>query len=240
MVHWSMNEGSWNGTAGEVKDSGPNANHGTAANGANTVTTGRFANAGNFDGANDYVSANISGTSLSNTTVSFWFNAPSESGTKGIFQWANSLTSGGPFILVQNANNSLRFYVDGNYRATSAFTINTWNHVAVTLSNSSTWSFYLNGALVGTYTGGVAVQANAATVYLGNGFNGYFNGRIDEFRLYNKALSGAEVNQLLTNLTSVHPLKTQFTTRNFFIKLKKPFLKTTGGDVHTNEFINIP
>ncbi len=240
MVHWSMNEGSWNGTAGEVKDSGPNANHGTAANGANTVTTGRFANAGNFDGANDYVSANISGTSLSNTTVSFWFNAPSESGTKGIFQWANSLTSGGPFILVQNANNSLRFYVDGNYRATTAFPLNTWNHVAVTLSNSSTWSFYLNGALVGTYTGGVAVQANAATVYLGNGFNGYFNGRIDEFRLYNKALSGAEVNQLLTNLTSVHPLKTQFTTRNFFIKLKKPFLKTTGGDVHTNEFINIP
>jgi len=38
VAWWKMDEASWNGTAGEVKDSS-GTNHGTAVNGANTTST---------------------------------------------------------------------------------------------------------------------------------------------------------------------------------------------------------
>lgn len=69
--YWKMDEPSWNGTAGEVKD-WTGSNPGTAAGGANT-TPGKFSNAGNFNGSTSYV--NIVNKVLFTTefTVEAWF-----------------------------------------------------------------------------------------------------------------------------------------------------------------------
>src|SRR5690606_764645 len=52
--YWKMDEASWDGTAGEVKDSSGNGIGGAAVNGA-IVTAGKFGNGGSFDGVDDYV-----------------------------------------------------------------------------------------------------------------------------------------------------------------------------------------
>ena len=54
-----------------------------------------------------------------------------------------------------------------------------WQHYAATYNG--TWTFYTNGAVSGTYAGGLGTwQSNALSVYLGNGYNGYYSGTIDE------------------------------------------------------------
>jgi fibronectin type 3 domain-containing protein len=77
-----------------------------------------------------------------------------------------------------------------------------WVHLAVTLSANSL-KLYVNGALAGT-TNNVPVRPidiNPTLNYLGKsqfGADPLFNGRIDDLRIYNRALTGAEVLDLAT------------------------------------------
>src|SRR4030042_302205 len=80
IAYWRLNESSWNGTSGEVKDVLGNRN-GTSISGANT-TSGLFARAGSFDGVNDYVNlGNIFSSPQDNGTISFWFKTSDTNGT---------------------------------------------------------------------------------------------------------------------------------------------------------------
>lgn len=72
--------------------------------------------------------------------------------------------------------------------------LNTWVHVAMTY-NGSVKSIYKNGVLIGTQTGFGSISP---TQVIGVGFaadlNGeYLDGKIDEFRIWNRSLSQAEV-----------------------------------------------
>lgn len=72
-----------------------------------------------------------------------------------------------------------------------------WTHLAVTYSPSGA-AFYKNGELIRSYAGlGNLVRAGAKTPFLIGIMHPdrelYFNGDMDEFRLYNKALSASEV-----------------------------------------------
>lgn len=95
-----------------------------------------------------------------------------------------------------NTNTATAFgnAVNGNALAS----INGWNYMAVTY-NGSTISTYLNGNLVGAdVQPGINLCSNAPLI-IGSWWEGdpyYFNGRIDEVRVYNRALSSAELSQL--------------------------------------------
>jgi hypothetical protein len=76
-----------------------------------------------------------------------------------------------------------------------------WQHVAVTVAGA-TGTLYVNGAQVAQNT---AMTLNAASLgattqnWLGRSqfaADAYLNGQIDEFRIYNRALTAPEVQQL--------------------------------------------
>ena len=118
-----------------------------------------------------------------------------------------------------DATNALEFYVF--YRtvaltarsATNTITTGVWQHVAVVWDGSTSSAnvkFYINGALVSTQTVSdgsgsrdsgtgchVLIGDRPATTCLG-GADGtrQFNGNIDDVRIYNRALSAAEVRRL--------------------------------------------
>jgi concanavalin A-like lectin/glucanase superfamily protein len=72
--------------------------------------------------------------------------------------------------------------------------LNTWSHLAMTY-NGSSMRLYVNGALVATraQTGNATVSTGVLRIG-GNGVWGeYFTGAIDEVRIYNRALSAAEI-----------------------------------------------
>jgi len=76
----------------------------------------------------------------------------------------------------------------------SALPLNTWSHLAATY-DGATFALYVNGALVATKSASTnLVQASGPLHIGGNDIWGeYFRGTIDEVRIYNRALSPAEI-----------------------------------------------
>jgi hypothetical protein len=84
-------------------------------------------------------------------------------------------------------------------RGTTKLPLNTWTHLATTYDGTNQ-RFYVNGILVGTTlspagSGGGIVQSNGALRIGGNASSTgeFFQGLIDEVRVYNRALSAAEI-----------------------------------------------
>ena len=202
--YWAFNEG----TGTSASDFSGNGNSGTLTNMASPATStsgwtksGRHGQGISFDGSNDYVISSLDGTTLTATTISLWVKPRSvPAGQVGIFQWANILNSGNPFVLISlDSTNGLRAYVDSGYRMTTgALPAGVWSHVTLTLSTGNIWRLYVNGVQVSTYVDDAnhSFQLDAASVYLGNGYNAYFPGSVDEVRVYNRELSNSEILKL--------------------------------------------
>ena len=73
---------------------------------------------------------------------------------------------------------------------------NTWRHAVWTIDATGIWTFYLNGAQVISAKMGYPDYVARKFNYLGrSGFNGdpYFNGAIDEFYVFDYAITPAQV-----------------------------------------------
>jgi hypothetical protein len=77
---------------------------------------------------------------------------------------------------------------------TGALTANTWTHLATTYDGANL-RFYANGVQVAitAHTGSIATSANPLQIGGDSIYGQYFQGRIDEVRVYNRALSASEV-----------------------------------------------
>jgi hypothetical protein len=67
-----------------------------------------------------------------------------------------------------------------------------WYHLAVT-KNGSVWTFYMDGAVLGTATDPTSISDPAAPLTIGRAEGFLFNGLVDEVSLYNRALTAAEI-----------------------------------------------
>jgi hypothetical protein len=106
----------------------------------------------------------------------------------------------------------------------TALAQNTWYHVACTISGS-TASIYVNGVLDAQTTRSGTPGTNTDPVTFGYaGIHTYFNGNLDDVRIYNRALSAADVSTLgagrLPAYSSVvHSLSNALTTTGDFTLL---------------------
>jgi murein DD-endopeptidase MepM/ murein hydrolase activator NlpD len=109
--------------------------------------------------------------------------------------------------------------------STTQVQINVWYHVAVTFT-SEQMQLYVNGVLQSTVPTGFSLDPGITPLYLGrigeDGCEGYLNGILDEVRIYNRALSEAEIQQLygggLGDLYAdsfIFPNKSEATTYEF-------------------------
>jgi hypothetical protein len=131
-------------------------------------------------------------------TFSFWFNIQS---LTGYVQYITSAfgtpvygTPSGFFIYVTSSN-TLALSLGGTTVATTSYTItkNTWYNVCASYQQNGTGYFYVNNALVGSYTcpsslgtsSGYFTIGGADSTYAGYSYNGY----IDDFRIFNVASS---------------------------------------------------
>ena len=76
----------------------------------------------------------------------------------------------------------------------SAVPINTWTHLAATY-DGATLNLFVNGVLTGSRaaSGLLAISADALTLGGNDIWGEFFAGAIDDVRIYNRALSGAEI-----------------------------------------------
>jgi hypothetical protein len=226
--YWGMNESSWNGTSSEVKDFSPSGNNGTSVNGATTTTSGQYANAGSFDGSNDYVEVpNATSNNFSSSaglTVSAWVNPANTSTSSIIGKWDNGTSTGRQFVLYTlNVSGSLyaEFSVsgDGTGRASkygnTAIPTGSWSHIVSVWKNDGTMQIYVNGILqtLTDFSSSQSIPTSLHTstrnicIGIGNNANadncasntGPLNGKIDDARIYNRDLSATEISQLYQN-----------------------------------------
>lgn len=232
---WRMNE-----NYGEVlvQDISGFSNNGTwNGNSTNNVTSGRFGNALLFDGVNDYVSiSNADNLNISSAiTIEAWIN-PIEAKNSGIV--AKRLETGS-----ENVNYNLYFSSDnkiGFYNGTlptvntiNTIPLNVWSHIAVTITGT-TLKFFINGALDSTQTMGLGAT-NAHPFLIGSdGFlSEYFNGAIDEVRIYDRALSQDEINASYDART--YRLQNNFTGLSFGNYSFQAFVQNSTGEVNQTE-----
>ena len=79
-------------------------------------------------------------------------------------------------------------------RGTSQLPVNTWTHLAATY-DGATLRLFVNGVQVGTraVTGPLLTSTGALRIGGNSVWGEYFQGRLDEIRIYNRALTPAEI-----------------------------------------------
>lgn len=203
--YWKMDEASWAGTAGEVIDSSGTGNNGTRAGGA-TTATGKYGNAGIFDGTGDYVDAG-SASSLQITgdiTVSAWVKDTINDGaSRGIVEKMKySLTSYAGYGITKQSN-YFKFWTASGGSTTytqsdTTYTDTNW-HLITGIRRNGVNYLYIDGIQQSTSQSPPFSDSGESLVigrYYSDVDNYYWIGSIDEARVYNRAFSPQEVSDL--------------------------------------------
>jgi hypothetical protein len=189
------------GTTGTAVDGSGRGNAGNVL-GPTWTATGRFGGALTFDGANDRVDLPALGTFYQHGfTLEAWVKkAGVKRDVAAVGGWSGA-TLGGPMLWVDSLTGhwtgtlakGAASYLNSGYAAVAG----AWQHVAVTYDGASTVArFYLDGVEVASR--GHDQDAMGATNLwrigaYGDKPVGYFDGALDEIRIYRRALTAAEV-----------------------------------------------
>ena len=193
VVAYGFEEGSGNTT----QDSSGNGNHGTLTNGVSRVA-GQLGLGVSFDGSNDYVATGNT-QNLARWTISGWVRSPaapsSGNPTGPIHREANyQITWNHPSAAFRGAA-VLRVGTTWHAASFGPLLANTWYYLAGTY-DGETLRAYKDGELITSNTAPSGPASNESTsLKLGRHAvsNNFFQGTVDEVRIYNRALSGAEI-----------------------------------------------
>ena len=187
------------GTA--VQDASTAANHGTVS-GATRTASGRHGAALSFDGVNDWVTISDA-NSLDLTgamTLEAWVNPVALAAGSWATVAMKERSSNLSYALYANTDtnrpsgHAFIGGVDRDVRGTAQVAVGTWTHLAVTYDGANL-RYYVNGALTATQarTGAITVGTGALRLGGNGSWGEYFNGRIDEVRVYSNALTAAQI-----------------------------------------------
>lgn len=192
--------GQWN-FDGNVTDSA-STNHGTAF-GAPAFVAGKTGSAIDLDGVDDYVQLPASVGMAKDITVATWVNWDGGGNWQRIFDFGSGIYQN-MFLTPSSGGGTMRLAFKDSITGTDAEQqINTtalptaqWVHLAVVLKGDYA-TLYRNGVAVGSVFNVPMnpVDFTATQSYIGKSqyADPLFNGRVDDFRVYNHALSGAAV-----------------------------------------------
>lgn len=208
LAYWKLDET----TGTSASNSSSSNNTGTLINGftfSGNSASGNIGTALDFDGANDYVDAGVL-TGLENATqgtITAWLYRASSSDIVSVGDPASLLyrfgiswygLDGRYYLVCANGQNSHGFVT---YTGTG------WHHFAMVYDGSQTGNAnrmlgYIDGVLqslsfTNTIPANLPSSGDQGSCYLGRDINDqYSKGRIDDVRIYNRALSASEIQTL--------------------------------------------
>jgi 1,4-alpha-glucan branching enzyme len=197
LAYWTLNEGS--GTIGH--DSSGNGNTGTVSGSGSWYWTDGMIGSALYFGAPSQVavSNSFSLNPVQGITVSAWVNADDWPNNQRILEKGKSNNQ---YALFVNPSGQLAFAiysVTNGMLVTSPPSGGSWHHIAGTYDGSLI-SLYVDGQIVTqqTASGQMPVTADPLAIGFRPGANifHYFNGIIDDVRIYGSALSAAGITQV--------------------------------------------
>jgi hypothetical protein len=199
--HWAFNE-----VAGSTAADASSNGHTGAITGA-SWTTGRIGGALNFDG-NDYVDMGdvLDFPSPADFTIAAWIN-PTTIDTSDqrtiVSKWAGSGSNERTFRFEIEKDRTMVVLLAAKENVVKGNTVlqtGNWYHVALTVSQSdNTVRLYVNGIEEDANTNFTTSLGNSSQpLHIGNRSDNsqFYNGLIDDVRIYDSALSSGEVNAL--------------------------------------------
>lgn len=199
-VHATPQLGQWNFN-GNAND-GIGTNHGTAY-GSPVYVTGKISQAVDLDGVDDYVDLPDAVGRLGDLTVAAWVNWDGGGDWQRVFDFGSG-TYQNFFLSARAGGGSMRLAFKDSilgknveYQVnTTALTTGQWVHLAAVMRGTY-MTLYVNGKPVGSAFNmdGNPAQFPATNNYIGKSqyADPLFNGRVDDFRVYGKALNGQEI-----------------------------------------------
>ncbi|MBI3033990.1 LamG domain-containing protein, partial [Candidatus Woesearchaeota archaeon] len=171
-------------------------NNGIQANGTNCSSTvaGKFGGACLFDGTDDTVTFGNDIDFPLNFTFMAWINIKSGAGLSNTVT-RDIITKGNQIEIGVWGNNTIDCYAGTITYPPTVLANNTWNHIACTLEGN-TKKIFVNGVLDFQASETLASQDNI-NLSIGSyyaGTSNFWNGSIDEVRIWNRSLSAAEIN----------------------------------------------
>ena len=176
-------EGNYNGTASNV-----------------TFATGYIDKAAVFNGSSSVITTSLDIDTLTDYTISMWINPSSLD--KFFGGTINSAAQNGIYFYL-NTDGTVRFVerttTSTTLTSTDTISINTWNHLVFVRDGSTNYIYINNGTPVSTSNSNIT---NSIGFTLGRGGEyipantAYYNGSIDQARIFNRALDSGEVTQL--------------------------------------------
>ncbi|MBU6389917.1 hypothetical protein KGQ31_00010 [Patescibacteria group bacterium] len=223
---WTFDGKDTNWATGITQDISGNGNNGQMINMSTTTSpvAGKVGQALAFNGTNQYVN-NGYFTNIDNQnalTISAWIKVKSFSDYEAIFsKYASSatlryeVTLAGAGLYGVGTNNKNILWSIGNgsgssygYTTSNLLSANSWFHIVTVYNGSGSTDsdkakIYINGVQQTVAFSGTAIPSAGPNIgnvnaTIGERNNGsiYWNGSIDDLRVYNRALSAGEVQQL--------------------------------------------
>lgn len=172
-----------------------------------------------FDGSNDYVNTNYNfGDDFDNGfTWSLWVN-PDATGVEEYYINAKGDDKEEQFSFFQRASDEFNFKINGVSCMSGSISVGTWYHLVGTYDGTDTIKIYIDGNLSNTCTGvGAGLDTPQTTLYIGRRSDGnaptYFNGQLDEVKLFNRTINQTEINNLYNYGTTATQVQTNYTYR---------------------------
>jgi hypothetical protein len=200
-----------------VADASGKGNHGTIKE-AVRIDKGRYGKALQFDGQNDWVTVNDS-DSLDLTTgmtLEAWvFPQAPLAGGSGRTVIAKESPEGAAYNLYANNENNqpIATFDDGSNRhalpGPNQLPVNQWSHLVATY-DGKVGRIYVNGIKVAEGEESSLIEPSNGVLRIGGSDNwgAFFKGYIDEVRIYNRALTAAEVQKdMKTAISASNPPK---------------------------------
>jgi PKD repeat protein len=196
----------FNETTGTTAADGSGTGNAGTVSGATWTTGGKYGGALSFDGVNDWVTVADS-NSLDLTTgmtVEAWVKPATINGWETVLMKESSSSYGYGLYADNNGNDvgqtrrpAAWIVQSGNYfgaEGTSQLSTNTWTHLAATY-DGSTLRLYVNGTQASSVSRSGSIDTTSGALRIGgnNIWGEWFNGLIDEVRVYNRALSATEI-----------------------------------------------
>lgn len=172
-----------------------------------TLTADRFGNpesAYQFDGVDDYIEVahNDLLNLTDNFTISLWLKQ-SEAHAAG-YRLVDKITANGTdgylFDTYDGSTGKKLRFIRGSQgaNANTVYSLNEWHHVAVVFSKGVS-TFYLDGHPDGSGNHSSSIPNNSLSLRIGTSHgsnNEFFKGALDDIRIYNRALSETEVQEV--------------------------------------------